>query len=375
MKESLYDYCRRVGKTELLSQWNTVRNGRLTPHDLSSGSSGKVWWTCKEGHEWQAAVWTRTSQGSGCPVCTGHLTVPGTNDLQTLNPALAAQWHPEKNGDLRPCGVAPGTRRKVWWRCEAGHEWQASVKSRQAGCGCPVCAGKVLIPGENDLATIHPALAAEWNRERNGSLTPRDVMAGSRRKVWWRCGYGHEWQAFVSSRSSSNSGCPVCAGKLVVAGENDLATLCPMAARQWHPSRNGRLKASEVSAFSNRKVWWRCEEGHEWCAEVKERTARQKGCPYCTGRRVLKGYNDLETLHPDIAAQWYQPFNGTLTPQDVTAGSTKKVWWQCSEGHIWKAVIYSRTGARKHGCPECAANGRRGQVYYRTELSEVAGSR
>ena len=211
--------------------------------------------------------------------------------------------------------------------------------------------------------------------ERNGAVTPRDVMAGSRRKVWWRCSQGHEWQAIVSSRSSSNSGCPVCAGKLVVTGENDLATLYPMVARQWHTARNGRLKASGVSAFSNRKVWWRCELGHEWRADIKERTAKKKGCPYCTGRRVLKGYNDLETLHPDIAAQWYQPFNGTLTPQDVTAGSTKKVWWQCSEGHIWKAVIYSRTGARKHGCPECASNGRRGQVHRRSVPPEMAGAR
>jgi len=288
MKESLYEYCMRTGKRTLLAQWNAVRNGQLTPRDLSFGSS-----------------------------------------------------------------------QKVWWICEKGHEWQAAVKSRHTGCGCPVCAGKVLVEGENDLETVDPKLAAEWNRERNGTLTPRDVMAGSRRKVWWKCAEGHEWQAGINSRHGSSSGCPVCSGKIVVPGENDLETSYPLIAKEWHPEKNGNLTAQQVSAFSNRKVWWRCELGHEWVSEIKDRTGKQKGCPYCTGRKVLPGFNDLATVHPQIAKQWYQPFNGNLTPQDVTAGSSLKVWWQCSEGHIWKAVIHSRTGARKHGCPECAGNGRK----------------
>jgi len=304
-------------------------------------------------------VWSRTTQGSGCPVCAGKALLPGVNDLMTLNPELASQWHPTKNENLTPQDVMCGSRRKVWWLCNEGHEWEASIKARHAGNDCPVCAGKVLMPGINDLETVNPELAAQWHPTKNEGLTPRNVMSGSRQKAWWICSKGHEWQARINSRNSTGCGCPVCSGRQVIPGENDLETLYPLVAQQWHPTKNGTLAAKDVSSFSNRKVWWMCELGHEWRSDVKERTARHKGCPYCTGRRVLAGFNDLETVYPKIAEQWYQPFNGALKPQDVTAGSSQKVWWKCSEGHIWKAVIHSRTGARKHGCPECAAASRR----------------
>ena len=76
-------------------------------------------------------------------------------------------------------------------------------------------------------------------------------------------------------------------------------------------------------------------------------------CPYCTGKKVLPGFNDLATLEPKIAA-WHPTLNGTLTPEMVTLGSHRKVWWQCPEGHVWKAVVYSRAGPQKCGCPVCA---------------------
>ena len=81
---------------------------------------------------------------------------------------------------------------------------------------------------------------------------------------------------------------------------------------------------------------------------------RGSGCPYCAGRKVLPGFNDLATLEPEVARQWHPALNGTLTPQMVTTGSRRKVWWECDQGHVWKAAIYSRTGPKKCGCPVCA---------------------
>ena len=102
-----------------------------------------------------------------------------------------------------------------------------------------------------------------------------------------------------------------------------------------------------VSPYSNRKVWWRCELGHEYRAAVSARTMGGTGCPYCTGKKVLAGLNDLTTLEPKIAAQWHPALNGALTPEMVTAGNTKSVWWQCPEGHVWRAIVYSRAGPAK----------------------------
>lgn len=283
-RESLAERCRQAGKQELLAQWHPVKNGALTPEEVSYGSHKKVWWVCGKGHEWQAEVKSRLL-GAGCPVCAGKLVVPGVNDLATLRPRLAAQWHPTKNGALTPWEVRPGSHKKVWWVCEKGHEWQALVMARNAGEGCPVCSGRVVIPGEGDLATLFPAVAAQWDREKNGALTPETVSPYSNRKVWWRCGLGHSWQAAVSARTYKQSGCPYCTGKKVLPGFSDLATRYPQIAKQWHPTLNGSFGPDQVTAGSRREAWWQCSEGHVWKARIHSRTGKQKcGCPVCSGR-------------------------------------------------------------------------------------------
>lgn len=196
-------------------------------------------------------------------------------------------------------------------------------------------------------------LLTEWDGEKNLPLTPREVSYGSKQKLWWRCGKGHSWQAPVYTRTTGR-GCPVYAGKAVIPDENDLASAFPEIAAQWHPTKNGGLTPQSCTPASNRKVWWVCPLGHEYQAAVGARTVHSSGCPYCSGRKVLKGFNDLATLEPKIAAQWHPTLNGSLTPDMVTVGSSRKVWWQCAEGHVWKAVVYSRTGPKKCGCPACA---------------------
>ncbi len=352
MRKSLIDYCREEALLVPLEEWDAERNGPLTDA-VSYGSKRKFWWRCAKGHSWQAAVMSRTGERTGCPYCTGRLPVKGENDLATLYPNLAVEWDEEKNAPLTPGELLPGSHKYVWWRCSAGHSWRASVKSRTTGTGCPICANHTLSPGENDLASAYPELASEWDAERNGALTPRDVFPGSGRRVWWRCAKGHVWRAQVSSRTAG-AGCPCCAGKLVIPGENDLATANPPLAAEWNAERNGALTPESVTQFSNRRVWWRCSEGHEYQAVISARASSGSGCPYCTGRRVMPGFNDLATREPRIAAEWAGELNGSLTPDMVTAGSHKKVWWRCAEGHVWRAIVYSRTGKAKSGCPVCA---------------------
>ena len=276
---------------------------------------------------------------------------------------LLDQWDGEKNGKLSPRDVAPASQRIVWWVCPRGHEWRAQVKARTRGSGCPYCSNRRVKAGENDLTTTHPHLASQWHPDRNDSLTPRDVVAGSRRKVWWLCQKGHSWQASILSRRAG-AGCPVCAGKQVIPGENDLRSAYPAVAVQWDPVLNGKLTPGQVTPYSNRSVWWSCPLGHSWRASVANRTRMASGCPYCAGRKVLPGFNDLATKEPELSRQWNQELNGTLTPQMVTRASNKKVWWTCSVGHVWKASIASRTGAKRHGCPICAGKSRTKTGYY-----------
>ena len=213
-----------------------------------------------------------------------------------------------------------------------------------------------LIKGENDLLTVNPALAKEWNYEKNGTLTPDQVTEKSHKKVWWMCDKGHEWNACISNRSVLNSGCPICANKQVLQGYNDLLTLNPTLAKEWNYEKNGTLTPDQVTAKSGKKVWWKCDKGHEWETVVVNRT-RGHGCPICANKQVLQGYNDLLTLNPTLAKEWNFEKNGTLTPDQVTEKSHKKVWWKCDMGHEWETWVIARTKGR--GCPFCAGRRRK----------------
>lgn len=200
---------------ELVAEWHPTRNYDISPDRVTAGSMVIVWWRCAEGHDWQARVYSRArtdGTGRGCPVCYGRVAQPGVNDLATVDPVLSAEWHPSLNGLLTPRNVLPRSRKIVWWRCRSGHEWQARVRDRSQGIRCPVCFGSRVAPGENDLATVNPALASEWHPTLNVELTPNQVRAGSGKFVWWRCSAGHEWTGEIRSRNKGG-GCPTCAGR------------------------------------------------------------------------------------------------------------------------------------------------------------------
>ena len=200
----------------------------------------------------------------------------------------------------------------------------------------------------NSLAEVHPELVLEWS-EKNLPLTPEDITFGSNKKVWWKGACGHEWQTSVKARSNGEK-CPICSGERVIAGINDLATLEPLLVKQW--SKKNKIKPTEVSIGSHKKVIWRCEKGHEWEAAIKSRTINKTGCPYCSHNKVLEGFNDLATLLPDIAAEWSDR-NYPLLPTQVTVFANRKAWWKCKDcGREWNTLISTRSGGSK--CPYCS---------------------
>ena len=214
-----------------------------------------------------------------------HITCMTLHDIFIENEKLRKEWAADLNTEV-PSSILSYSTQKVWWRCEKGHEWQAQVNSRTGvGSGCPYCSGRKPVAGETDLATTNPELAKEWHPERNGGLTPSDVSGGSTKQVWWRCENGHEWQTKVAFRARQGSGCPYCSGRNPIVGETDLATTNPELLKEWHTERNGDLRPCDVSAGSGKKVWWRCELGHEWQAFVYYRARQGGSCPACNLRR------------------------------------------------------------------------------------------
>ena len=461
----------------LAKEWNYDKNNGLTPTDVLPSSNKKVWWKCGKGHEWQAMIRSR-NDGRGCPYCSGRHAVNGKNDLQTVNPVLATEWNYERNCGLMPMDVLPNSNKKVWWKCSKGHEWQSTVANRNNGNGCPYCLGRYAVKGENDLQTVNPALAKEWNYEKNDDLKPEEFTANSNKDVWWKCSKGHVWHASIANRSKGN-GCPVCNSerktsfpeyalayylkrsgldvvhsyrakgyeldiyipslkiaieydgyywhknrmrkdieknykckkdgiklyrlreglpplndssidyivqenqknlskvleavlseiigdcisvdmetdavaienlRVLTEKENSLFFSNPETTGEWHYEKNGVLKPEHFAPNSHRKVWWKCQIGHEWQATIANRN-KGRGCPYCSGKKVLPGYNDLQTVNPALANEWNYEKNTGVRPIDVTPNSNKKAWWICSNGHEWEAKINNRNNG--NGCPIC----------------------
>ena len=270
-------------------------------------------------------------------------------NLKAISPTLSKQWHPTKNGNLTPKDVTPRADQKVWWICENNHAWLAKISKRANGTGCPYCAGRAACRG-NCLETKSPELSGEWHPTKNGKLTPRDIVAGSNKIVWWRCKTGHEYQASISRRYKERIGCPICKGKYN-RGTNNLQAVNPKLAIEWHPRKNGKLTPTDVFPSSAKKVWWRCKIGHEWQTAIRART-NGNGCPYCAGSKASKDRN-LKVLYPQLAKEWHPIKNEDLKPENILPGAHKRVWWQCRKGHEWEAYVFSRTKGNRNGCPHC----------------------
>nr|WP_052316031.1 zinc-ribbon domain-containing protein [Desulfomonile tiedjei] len=336
-----------VTHPDLANEWHPQKNGDVKPSDVTHGSGQKVWWICEKQHEWEATV-SKRSNGRGCPYCAGQ-KVSLERSLGATFPMLTREWHPQKNGSLTPFQVRPKSNKLIWWICEKGHEWKASPSNRVKGSGCPYCLGRHASP-EYNLAVINPKIARQWHPTKNGILTPFDVVPASSRKYWWLCRHGHEWEASPAQRRNSEN-CPFCLNRRVSIS-NNLSTLYPKLAAEWHPTKNGTLKTDQVVAGSGKVVWWKCQKGHEWKASICDR-AKGRQCAKCIGKQAHSHHN-LALKLPDLAKEWHPSKNGALTPRLVTPRSNKKVWWQCSRGHEWESSVSNR--AKGQNCPECKPN-------------------
>ena len=225
---------------------------------------------------------------------------------------------------------------------------------------------------ENNLTITHPDLCKEWHPTLNGDLKPEDFTAGSGKRIYWLLPYDDPrngkhfdfvWITSIFNRVNGNN-CPyLTQNPKVWKGYNDLETLRPDLAKEWHPTKNGNLRPNQVTCNSNKKVWWYLEYydknfgktfEFEWIESINNRN-KGNGCPYLSGKKVLKGYNDLETLRPEIAEEWHPTLNGDLKPDQVTEFSYKKIYWKCKKGHTYLSSISNRTNVLR-GCPYCAAS-------------------
>lgn len=388
-------------RPDIAQEWHPFKNGDLRASDVVFGSERKVWWLCGKTrvHEWQCTIDKRTIRGQGCPKCA---KVNEHNNLAVLFPEIAAEWHPtknrmlfpswdpknrnqkdriQKNRRLKPSDVAAFTKEYIWWQCKksALHEWCQRVSTRTAGgAGCPFCAGRK-VGADNSLAAKYPTVSAHWHPSRNGELGPGDVTPGISKVVWWRClrSAKHVWSSpiysVVKAHRLGHTGCPFCAKKKLVYGEDggdSLESRFPDVAKMWHPTRNLPLLPSQVTPFSQKKVWWRCQANEEHTFEaiisnvIIGQSFKSKGCSLCSGHKVAKE-NSLHVVYPEVAAFWDKSRNLSLSPKGVTPMSSKSIHWRCPKFHEWEATVKHMVQRWQKGwylCTICAAERRKAEA-------------
>ena len=370
---------------DIAKEWHPTKNDVLKPEDVSFGSDKKVWWlcrnTCSHGclHEYEQIIGSRTRINSGCPYCC----VPSKkvcihNSILITNAEISKQWHPIKNGYLKPENYSVGSGKKIWWLCDKKcpqgclHEWEAVISSRNR-CVCPYCSkSKICI--HDSIYFTHPDIVKQWHPTKNLPLKSSDISFGSDKKVWWLCdkkcpqGCLHEWEASVLNRCKKGDGiCQYCSGKKICK-HTSFAGRFPDISKEFHPTKNKKINLEEISYGNNDKVWWLCPNTcshgclHEYECSFNTRT-RGQGCPFCSNppKQFCK-HSTFKFTHPDLAKQWHPTKNECLDPNRLSYGSNKVAWWlcpnTCSKGclHEWEVSINHRTTTNGTNCPYCCAN-------------------
>ena len=247
---------------------------------VHSGTHKTLAWTCgREGHQWKASVVSRSRLNAGCPFCSGRRPVPGVNDLATTHPELAA----ELSDPAQARSVGAGSTKKLIWKCvkhDKPFTWNAPVRQRTrqpSPSGCPACASREHRTYERrqTIAEAHPRLLTLMvHPETDGQRT-----LGSDVQIRWVCNKTTTPHTYTMNarRRVRGHGCPVCAGKQVVPGVNDLTTTHPELTAQLANPTLGR----QLTKGSEKTPLWICAQGHEWNAAVYARVAGNE-CPECS---------------------------------------------------------------------------------------------
>lgn len=404
--------------------WLFSKNNLLTPDLFSQYACQRVWWKCPDcGCEWEEKIKNQVKKLAWCPHCK-----KGIRDLASFLPELVKEWHKTRNID-NPERVSYASNKYAWWKCsKCNYEWKAKISNRSIlKRGCPCCSEpvRVVVPGINDLKTKFPHIAKEWHPNKNGNLLPEQVASGTRKKVWWICPLGHEYQATIGHRTAQNgTGCPICySGRQTSFAEQAVF----FYVNQLYPDAISRYKSDFLGKFEldvyipsikyaieyDGEAWHKqnkierekrkyqiCKEHGITLIRMREQMPEsgEDVADRIVGMKNLYEHKNLEfalrqvlmllnlykpipddlinlkrdrfkileykkseisnslvSVRPDIAMEWHPTKNGNLQPSMFSCGSDHKVWWVCPKcAYEYQSTINHRTSKKiPTGCPIC----------------------
>jgi very-short-patch-repair endonuclease len=339
---------------QLINEFIYEKNPGLKPDELMPNSNKRVWWRCKEGHEYITKICHRTASQSNCPYCSGRKLTP-EKSLAVCNPALADEFHPMKNGSVTPADIFNSSGKSYWWQCtvEAQHEWKTSVDNRRRGTGCPYCSGKKTLLNDS-FAKKHPELLEECDYTLN-KADPLTLPVKSNMKAHWKCkkkNY-HLWSTTIARRTDGTS-CPYCVGQKLHENDSAFYGIPEPIINDFDQSLNPLIDLKTINIKFPTAITWKCAANPDhkpWKACISSRMQDKSNCPECNPHMIKDYKKSLAYLYPEIAEEWH-PEN-ILTASQVSPGSGKKVKWKClfRPHHVYEARVAQRV--KGHRCPNC----------------------
>ena len=362
----------------LLEQWDYQKNS-IRPEEISRGSHKTVWWKCSLGHSYQQTIHKKTSRNSGCPVCSGHLTIPGVNDFATCYPDIAKEWHPTKNGDLLPSEISKKNGRKVWWICKYGHEWQATPHDRVIDhTGCPYCSQRRLTSFPEQaiyyyIKKLYPDTINRFKDIFDNGMELDIYVPSIRFAVEFD---GANWHGTEDVHKREKTKYDIC--------KDNKITLIRV---KEHTGKEWKDVADAIYAIQRKRYTKELQPVIQAILDSIDKTtnAWTRKNPNCIHSSItvdlerdaneIKVFltpipNSLSDLRPDLLKEWNYEKNGNIIPEMFGINSNDKVWWKCSAcGREWKTTIISRAGKNNSGCPECAKQ-KKGKTFTKRKVVE-----
>ena len=259
----------------LSSEWDYKANCPATPEMYSPGSEEIVGWICHTcGLKWKAQINSRNS-GCGCSRCAKRYHYSTDEWIKEATKQHHSKYDYSKVEYIDSKTIVTIT-------CPKHGDFPQIPSEHLSGKGCKYCAGQAFHP-LNSLAVINPPIAAEWDYEKNGEITPNDVCKSDNRKFYWKCNWGkpHSYSAFIQQRLRGTC-CAVCAGRQFIL-ETSLATLFPDIAKEWDYEKNTPVTPLEIGKGYDKDVFWKCSNTKHpsYQAKVYNRTKKCTGCKRC----------------------------------------------------------------------------------------------
>ncbi len=337
-------------RPDLESSWSSKNT--LDPLTVGIGSGKVAHWCCPEGHEWATKIIHRSKHG--CARCSTKYAWGLTSEERSLSsryPAIAAYWDTHRNKE-NPSVISPHTKGTFWWICpihSRSYKYSMPLRVQKTEEFCACDRVETSDGWLGSLQNLIPTSEDSWDYSKNDVTTsPNNVLRNSNIDYWFKCEEGHSVKVSPSLLGTRGEvPCGYCKGIKVVAGINDLESMYPLVADLWDVKRND-ISCREVFYKSYKKFWFVCEDGHEYSQYLYREITGEYGCPYCSGRLVTVGVNDLRTTHPDLAKELENP----SIALEFKSNSSERVKWICNEGHRWETMIRHRAH-NLSGCPNC----------------------